>query len=205
VPRGAEAAAVRRGAASARIVAVPAGAAAAAALPAFAADEVVVVLGLCGALLGLRAGDVAIYARIVGDGADELTPDAALIAAAAERLPRATMVSAYTAEHVVTTAAVRTALAQRFGADVVDMEAAHLATALRARGVRFAMVRVASDDAARDLPPLGGAIDAEGRVRPLRIALAFARAPRAAYAFVRDVRRALATLTAVARTLDGAR
>ena len=57
------------------------------------------------------------------------------------------------------------------------------------------MVRVVSDDAARDLPDIGDAIDAQGRVRPGRVALAFARAPRDAFAFVRGVRRALAALT----------
>ena len=64
VPRGAEAAAVRRARTSARVVELPAGGAAAGALPAFGADETVVVLGLCGALRRLRAGDVAVYGRI---------------------------------------------------------------------------------------------------------------------------------------------
>ncbi len=81
------------------------------------------------------------------------------------------------------------------------MEGTHLAAELAARGVRFAMVRVVSDDASRDLPPIEDAIDAQGRVRPLALALAFVRAPRAAFAFVRDVRRALNVLTATARAV----
>jgi|GEM_PF-1508085 len=194
VPRGAEAAAVRRAGPAARVVEVPAGGAAASGLPPFEDGETVVVLGLCGALRRLEAGDIAIYAR-VADGAGTSVLDRALVDALAVALPGALVVNACTAERVVTTVGARETLARQFDADVVDMEGAHLAAALGARGVRFAMVRVVSDDASRDLPPIGDAVDALGRVRPLKIALAFARAPRAAFAFVRDVRSALATLT----------
>jgi nucleoside phosphorylase len=200
VPRGAEATAVRRGVRGARVVELPAGAAAASALPGFRAGETVVVLGLCGALRGLRAGDVAVYGRVV-DAARTVDLDDRLIGALTSALPGATVVDACTTKHVVTLAAARAVLAQRFGADVVDMEATHLAAALGARGVPFAMVRVVSDDAARDLPRIEDAVDAAGRIRPLRLALAFARAPRAAVAFLRNVRGALAMLSDTARTI----
>ncbi len=202
VPRGAEASAVRRAGPAARIVELPAGAAAASALPAFEDGETVVVLGLCGALRRLETGDVAIYAR-VADDARTLALDRALVDSLIAALPGALVVNACTAERVVTTTAARTSLARRFDADVVDMEGTHLAAALGAHGVRFAMVRVVSDDASRDLPPIGNTIDSNGRVQPLKIALAFARAPRAAIAFVRNVRRALAALTGTAQAVGG--
>jgi nucleoside phosphorylase len=182
-------------------VALPAGVAAASALPAFDAGETVIVMGLCGALARLRTGDTAIYTRVV-DAARAFALDSRLVEALAAAVPGASVASACTAERVVTRVAARTVLAQRFGADVVDMEGTHLAAALTARGVRFAMVRVVSDDASRDLPPLEDAIGADGRVRPLRIAPAFVRAPLAAFAFVRDVRRALAALTVAARAVS---
>ena len=201
VPRGAEAAAVLRAAPDARIVELPAGAAAANALPRFEPGETAVVLGLCGALRRLEADDVAIYARVT-DGARTSVLDRSFVDVLAAALPGALIVNACTAERVVTAAAARTTMARRFDADVVDMEGTHLAAALSTLGVRFAMVRVASDDASRDLPPIGGAIDADGRLRPAAIALAFARAPRAAFAFVRNVRGALATLTETARVVE---
>jgi hypothetical protein len=199
VPRGAEAAAVRRAGTSARVVELPAGAAAASLLPAFEVGETVIVLGLCGALRRLNIADIVIYRR-VADDAHAVALDPELVDTLNGAL-RASVVDACTVARVATTVSERTALAERFGAEAVDMEGTHLAAALGARGVRFAMVRVVSDDASRDLPPIGDAIDAAGRIRPLRIALAFARAPRAAFAFVRDVRRALATLTTVARAV----
>jgi adenosylhomocysteine nucleosidase len=201
VPRGAEAAAVRRARPSTRVIELPAGAACASALPDFDLRETVVVMGLCGSLRRLATGEVAIYGRVAdATGAFEL--DSALVAELKGALPRAAVVNAYTADHVVTTAVARAELALACDADVVDMEGGLLGPALIARGLRFAMVRVVSDDPARDLPPLGDAIDAQGRVRAMPIALAFARAPLAAFAFVRDVRSALGVLTETARAIN---
>jgi adenosylhomocysteine nucleosidase len=195
---------VRRARPSARVVAVPGGAAAASALPAFDDGETVVVLGLCGALRRLRAGDVVVYTR-VSDDRQAFAFEQRLVDSLSALLPGAHVVNACTAKSVVTTVADRMALANRFDADVVDMEGTHLAAGLAARGVRFAMARVVSDDTARDLPPIADAIGAAGSMRPLRIAAAFARAPRAALAFVRNARRALVGLSVVARAVGTAR
>jgi adenosylhomocysteine nucleosidase len=201
VPRGPEAAAVRRAGTPARIVELPAGAASADALPDFAGDETAVVLGLCGALWRMRAGDVCVYGRVV-DAANAFDLDPELVDALSKTLPRAMVVNACTTRRVVTSVTARTALAQRFNSDVIDMEGTHLAAALAARGVPFAMVRVVSDDPSRDLPPIEDAIDDAGRIRPLALAFAFARAPRAAFGFIRDVRTSLAVLTEVAAGLS---
>ena len=201
VPRGAETEAVRRAHTSARVVDLPAGAACLSALPEFDERETVVAMGLCGSLWRLKTGAVAIYGRVV-DATHAFDLDARLIDELTAALPDAAVVNAFTAKRVVTAVVARTALAQRFNADVVDMEGAHLAAGLSARGVRFAMVRVVSDDASRDLPPIGDAIDANGRVQPMPIALAFARAPLAAIAFVRDVRSSLGVLTETARAIS---
>lgn len=197
---------MRRARTDQRVVAVAPGLAATAALPPFDRDPIVLVLGLCGALRDRRVGDVVVYRGIATDtGAVAL--DAALAESLAARLYQsgapAFPVVACTTDHVVTTCAERRVLAERYHADAVDMEGAHLATALAARGARFAMVRVVSDDASRDLPALQGAIRADGRIDGARIALAFARSPLSAFAFVRDVRTALARLTAVTSALAG--
>lgn len=201
VPHGPEADAVRRARPAARVVEVPAGSACGAALPEFDPDETVVAMGLCGGLWRLRAGDVAIYGRVAdGIGVTEL--DHTVVDELTGALPQAVVVNAYTSTRVVTTVVARTVLAQRFNADVVDMEAMHLATALHERGVRFGMVRIVSDDASRDLPPIDDAVGADGRLQPVPVALAFARAPLAAVAFVRDVRASLRVLTETARAIS---
>jgi len=201
VPRGPEAAAVRRAGTALRIVELPAGAAAANALPDFGPGETVVVLGVCGALWRMKAGDVGVYGRVV-DAASAFELQTDLIDALSRSLPRAMVVNACTTKRIVTSVTARTVLAQRYNAEVVDMEGTHLAAALTARGVRFAMVRVVSDDPSRDLPPIEDAIGDDGRIRPFPLAVAFARAPRAAFSFIRDVRASLAVLTEIARALS---
>ncbi|MBV8299722.1 MAG: hypothetical protein JO083_09300 [Candidatus Eremiobacteraeota bacterium] len=202
VPSGPEAAAVHRAQPPARVLEIPAGAAAALALPEFEPDETVIALGLCGALWRMKAGDVAIYGRVV-DATSSFELEPSLVDELSGALPGAKVVNACTTRRVVTAVDARTVLAQRFNADVVDMEGTHLAAALAARGARFAIVRVVSDDASRNLPPIEDAIDSDGRLQPWPIALAFARAPLAALAFVRNTRAAMDVLTAVARAVSG--
>jgi hypothetical protein len=190
VPRGAEAAAVRRAHPNAPVVEFAPGARSAE-LPALPNDAYPVVLGLCGALGTLRVGDAVLY-RNVRDESGTFACDRTL--AETLHLP---LVDACTTDHVVTTRRERAALAERYRADVVDMEGTHLAAALAGRHLPYAMLRVVSDDPTRDLPALERAI-VEGRVDGLRIALAFVRAPGAAYAFIRDVRHALTELSRLA-------
>ena len=54
-------------------------------------------------------------------------------------------------------------LKAKYGADVVDMEAAAVAQVAQERGVEFASLKAISDDAAFDLPPLNRFIDENGQ------------------------------------------
>jgi nucleoside phosphorylase len=194
VPRGAEANAVKR--AGARVVELPAGARAVEGLPDLLAAERIIVAGLCGALQPLPTQAVVVYDAAV-DGERWFSCDASLAAS----LSGAQRVVGYTSATVVTSAQEKRALAMRTGAHVVDMEGTPLAAALAARGLRFAIVRVVSDDAQHDLPPIDTAIDASGTLRPGRLALAFARAPLAAGRFVRESLGALRALERTAREI----
>jgi hypothetical protein len=200
VPHGAEEDAVRRAAPNATIVGIRAGARAAQ-LPDAIPDGPIVVMGLCGALRGVRTGGVVIYR----DAVDELgryTFDGEQVAELHAHIPEATVVSACTIDHVVTRATERVALSAAYNADVVDMETAHLARALAARGRASLVMRVASDDPSFDLPPIEDAFGADGKLRPLQLAGAFIARPRAALRFVRDVRRALDALGRTALKLE---
>lgn len=202
MPQGAEAAAVRRAAPSARVVEVPAGAASAHALPEFERGEMVIALGLCGALWHTQPGQVVIYGRVV-DAASTFVIDPELVDALSAELPQAAVVNACTTRRVVTTVEARRVLAQRFNAEVVDMEGTHLAEAVAGAGARFGSVRVVSDDASRDLPPLENIFDDAGRLQPLAVGVAFLRKPVAAWRFARDVQHSLSILTDVARMVGG--
>jgi len=196
VPQGAEERAVRRAAPSARIVTLRAGIAAARALPA-GLDGPLVLIGLCGALAPLPVGSIVVC-EIAGDPVGTVSFDDAPSVSGRH-------VRAFTAEHVITRASEKIALAARWGADIVEMEGTHVARALALRSLRCAMVRVVSDGNETDLPPLERAFDADGNLRPAAVALALASDPLAAARFVADVRRALRVLGEVARTLTGVR
>ncbi len=159
---------------------------------------------MCGSLSAARVGDVVVYTRVVdASGSEAIAPDD--VAAAAALVPQARPVVACMTDRIVTRAADRVTLAARFGADVVDMEGVHLARALRARGLRFAMVRVVSDDPRFDLPAIEDALAPGGGIRPLVLAAAFARAPLAAVRFVRDVQASLRVLGSVGAALGAAK
>ena len=202
VPRGAEEAAVRRAAPRATVVALRAGASAAE-LPDDLPGGLAIVLGLCGALHGVRTGARVIYRDAVDDSG-RYSFDEELVRALHAVLPSAAIVHACTIGHVVTRATERAALAAAYGAEVVDMETTHVARALARRGQPNLAVRVASDDPSFDLPPIEAAFDAGGAIRPLQLARAFAAKPVAAVRFVRDVRRSLTALGAVAAVLAAA-
>lgn len=199
VPQGAEERAIRRAAPNATVVAIRAGARAAV-LPEQLPAGLIVVMGLCGALRGLRTGDCAIFRDVV-DEAGRYTFDDELVGGMHATLPAAMLVHGCTVGHVVTRATERAALAAAYGADAVDMEGTHVARALAARGRASLIVRVASDDPSFDLPPIEDAFDADGTIRPFHLARAFAARPVAAARFIRDVRRSLTALGAVAAAI----
>ncbi len=202
VPRGAETRAVERGWPPPRPVTliVPAGATAGRRLNDGRPALTALVLGLCGALdPALRVGDAVVYARIA-DGARTIDLDPRLAAACAAACARAP-VDAAVVDRVVGDVAAKSALRLATGAAVIDMEAAAIARALHARGIRVAMVRVVSDDAHTDLPDLRHVYDAGGALRPSALALALLRAPRRGARFVRNAMHALSALRTTATRL----
>jgi adenosylhomocysteine nucleosidase len=80
---------------------------------------------------------------------------------------------------VISTPAEKRALHERTGAHAVDLESGAVAQIAHRHGVPFAVVRAICDPAERGLPPLAlEALDAEGRLLPLRVIRSLARRPR---------------------------
>ena len=223
VPQGAEERAIRRAAPNATVIATRAGVHAAT-LPEELPTGLIIVMGLCGALptataptptavsplchpehvegqpQDLRTGNIAIFRDVV-DEVGLYAFDNELVQAMQATLPSAKLVHGCTIDHVVTRATERAALAAAYGAQAVDMEGTHVARALAARGCPSLIVRVVSDDPSFDLPPIEGAFTADGTIRPLHLARAFASRPVAAARFIRDVRRSLTVLGEVAAAI----
>ncbi len=214
VPRGPEERAVRRGLARARVgaVVVTCGIGPLAAeramrtLLAQSRPERVIVTGLCGILApGFRVGEPLVYREIVGPD-ERLVFDDELTRAVADRVPgMQSGIRAYGSDVVVTRAHEKRALAQRYGAQAVDMETAAVARTLAEAGVAVAALRIGSDGADDDLPELDRALDGSGGLDGLALALAMFRRPVAGARLVRNGPRALAALERAIYALSAAR
>jgi adenosylhomocysteine nucleosidase len=68
-------------------------------------------------------------------------------------------------------------LAQAYGANAVDMEAAAVAAAAHAHGIRFSAVKVISDDLNFEMPGMARFIDSQGRFRTTSFAFHAALRP----------------------------
>jgi len=91
----------------------------------------------------------------------------------------------------------RRALAERSGAEVVDLESGRLAATDRLAGI----VRVVSDTPATPLGPLARAVTSAGETDVLAAARAFVVAPRTSLRAARAGRRALVALERAAADL----
>ncbi len=109
--------------------------------------------GFAGALeAGLRVGDVFVPAVVVDAG------DGSRIEVQGGRGVLVTFMTVAGVEQ-------KKNLAQAYSAKAVDMEAAAVAAAARARGIRYGTIKVISDELNFEIPEMDRFIDAQGRFR----------------------------------------
>ena len=92
-------------------------------------------------------------------------------------------------------------LGQVYQAGVVDMEGYALLKVLNRLGVAVAMLRVISDDCYYDLPDLNFAINPDGKLEPLPLAMGMLRQPIAATRLIRGALQGLRVLQQVTADL----
>ena len=133
-----------------------------------------VSFGLCGGLdPALRPGAIVIAERVLAGGGS-YDADVALAAA----LGGLTALLVAAEPGVVTSAAAKRALFAQTGAVAVDLESGAVARVAARHGLPFAVLRAVCDPAEMTLPRLAlAALDADGRIRPGRVAWALLRAP----------------------------
>ena len=167
----------------------------------------VLVMGLCGSLSpDYRIGDIVLYHECVGTAkASEQglqSCNGNLTTELHDQLQEtAFRVRAITSDRVISSAAEKRELGQRYSADVVDMEGFAVLEILNQTGAAVAMLRVVSDDCHHDIPDLSAAISTDGSIRPVPIALAFGRQPIAATRLITGALRGLRVLENVTTRL----
>jgi nucleoside phosphorylase len=155
-------------------------------------DGRIASFGLAGALVdGLEPGTVVSATRIVDETGAVLWEGEPLL------VPGARPAVVCAADRVVDAAAERRLLAERTGADVVDMESAALARSGRLAGA----IRAVSDSPSQPVGRLAGASKPDGSTDWGVVVKAFLTEPRTAARAARGARRALAALERTAANI----
>ena len=160
--------------------------------------------GLCGGLdPALRSGDVVIGTRVVADGASVVADEsvahelAARLCAAGERVSLGAIAGV---EAPVLTRAAKAELRNATMAAAVDMQSQIAARFAADRDEPFAILRVVSDPADRDLPPLVmKALRSDGRVDLGAVALGVINSPAQAPGVIAAARDSAAAFAALRR------
>ncbi|WP_404790348.1 hypothetical protein [Altericista sp. CCNU0014] len=152
----------------------------------------VLLVGLCGSLtVGLSAGDRVLYRSCTDGSGSQSVPalescDLSLLEALQDRLnPSVAVVAGLMCDRVVHLAAEKRSLAQRYGAEAVDMEGYAFLQALQSTDLALGILRVVSDDAQHDVPDLAAAMTETGELNSLALARAMVRQPRRALRLIR--------------------
>ncbi|MDV3002041.1 MAG: hypothetical protein N5P05_003647 [Chroococcopsis gigantea SAG 12.99] len=148
------------------------------------------LMGLAGSLSSAHSvGDVVIY-KGCGDGENKYLECDGEMVKFLSTILKCGQVKGLTKNVIVAKADKKTELGKMSGMDVVDMEGLRVLEKLRGVG----MVRVISDGVDQDLPDIGGAIDLDGNLRPVRLAWEMTKNPFAAWHLIKGSLRGLRVL-----------
>jgi nucleoside phosphorylase len=155
----------------------------------------VLVMGLCGSLSeDLAIADVVVYQTC--QGLDQQDKQCEII-----EIANAKLVRGVTTDRVITQATEKQQLQQITGCDVVDMEGIAILQYFQPLDIPVSIVRVVSDDLGGDLPDLAGAIDPDGQLKPIPLAIKMLQQPRSAWRLIRGSMQGLRQLEKLAQSL----
>ncbi len=163
-------------------------------------DGPIILAGLAGALReDISKGSAYVATRVIDDAGHSWLPTGL----AQGSLPGPSGPTIISTLHTITTTQDKRALAERSGADLVDLESAAFAEAASAAGRRWAIVRGVSDGLHDTLPEdIDEWVDEQGRARTKAVIAAILRRP----ALVGEVRRlradSIEAMNAVAGVID---
>lgn len=165
----------------------------------------VLLMGLCGSLTPQHVvGSVVIYQdcvyESVAPGRVVQVCDRELTNSLHHKLD-ANLVTGFTSDRIIWSAAEKGKLGKIYSAGVVDMEGFAALEALNQSQIAVAMVRVVSDDCHHNLPDLTPALSPDGSLQPLPLALRLIRQPRAGAQLIRGALRGLQVLQQVTACL----
>ena len=145
----------------------------------------ILVMGLCGSLSPqYQIGDVVLYRdclRYCSSSLQHQYTDPQLTTSIYNRLQdKTTLVTGLTSDRLIWSTQEKLDLGKRYPASVVDMEGFVLLNILAQHNIRVAMVRVVSDSSNCNIPDLNRAIDPNGSLKNIPMAIAMLKQPLAA-------------------------
>jgi nucleoside phosphorylase len=206
VPQGAEYKAVCRGLKSKQnVIAIPVGGQAAIRYLQTCQDKLwndrqtkVLMMGLCGSLRDrFQVGDIVLYDECIYETKVQQCSRSLTEELHKHLQDKASLVKGLTSDRVVCSAKEKLHLGETSKADVVDMEGFAALEFFQQAGVEVAMLRVVSDDSQHDIPDLTSAINSDGSLQPLPLAMSMIRQPIAATRLIRGSLGALKVLEEV--------
>jgi hypothetical protein len=205
VPQGAEYKAVCRGLTSKQnVIPIPVGGQAAIRYLQACQDKLwnpeakVLVMGLCGSLRDrFKVGDIVLYSECVYQTKLQQCDRSFTAELYAHLQDKVSLVKGLTSDSVVCSAKEKLHLSETSKADVVDMEGFAALEFFQQAGVEVAMLRVVSDDSRHDIPDLTSAINSDGSLQPLPLAISMIRQPIAATRLIKGSLRGLKVLEEV--------
>lgn len=174
--------------------------------PGLSSPQGMLLMGLGGSLVPeLSVGAVTMVEDCVAswtNGAEGLKGDRPLLDWIASRLgTEVKRVRSLTSDRLISTAQAKRALNALHHAAVVDMEGYPVLEHCQMQEIPSAVVRVVSDGCHHDVPDISGAIDENGVLNPLPLAVELMRQPIAATRLIRGSLKGLKVLERVTQTL----
>ncbi|MEH2009455.1 5'-methylthioadenosine/S-adenosylhomocysteine nucleosidase family protein [Nostoc sp.] len=164
----------------------------------------VVIMGICGSLSDrYKVGDIVLYQDCVYQGKQQECDRTFTAQLHSSLSQKVSLVKSLTSDRVIWSAAEKRRLGETLAADVVDMEGFTALEFFNTAGVSVAMLRVVSDDCQHNIPDLTSAINSDGSLNPLPLAMRMLRQPLAATRLIRGSLTALKVLEQVTRNLTG--
>ena len=210
VPQGAEYQAVCRGLQQAKVeiqvISIPIGTKNVAGILANFSRELnnsrrVLIMGLCGSLDRLyRVGDGVLVQSCQDLDRHQIDLDLELTTQIQTKLS-VDLVAGLTSDRLISRTEEKLQLSQEYPVSVVDMEGYGYVTWLQQRGIAVAMLRVVSDDLGGNIPDLSKAIDPDGNLKAMAMAIAFVQQPVAAIRLIKGSLTGLKTLRQITTKL----
>ena len=146
----------------------------------FTTPQRVLIMGLCGSLSQqYSVGDTVLYQDCCNLNREYLNLEPELTTMIHHKLSL-NLVTGLTRDRPICLATQKRKLAQEYAAEAVDMEGFGYIKELQRQGISVAMLRVVSDDLTGNIPNLTSAIDENGNLKSLSLAIVFLRQPIAA-------------------------